>query len=122
MIKDYKPAEWKSYDFYELVFDDGKCNGFAFSCDENGNFELTDEQRENYEFAMSHPEKFKRFNQVVKFTNRYKENASGICGCGKRIELYDEYLGACECPHCGQWYNLFGQRLRHPDEWEDRLW
>lgn len=121
MIKDYKPAEWKNYDFYELVFDDGKGNGFAFACDENGNLKLTDEQRENYEFAMSHPEKFKRFNQVVKFTDRYKENASGICGCGKRIELYDEYLGACECPHCGQWYNLFGQRLKHPDEWEGKL-
>ena len=121
MIKDYKPAEWKNYDFYELVFDDGKYNGFASPCDENGNFELTDEQRENYEFAMRHSEKFKRFNQVVKCTNRYKENASGICGCENRIELYDEYLGACECPQCGQWYNLFGQRLNHPDEWEERF-
>ena len=45
MIKDYKPAEWKNYVFYELVFDDGKGNGFAFNCDENGNLKLTDEQR-----------------------------------------------------------------------------
>lgn len=28
---------------------------------------------------------------------------------------------ARECPHCGQWYNLFGQRLKHPDEWEEKL-
>lgn len=117
MIKDYKPSEWKSWKFYELVFDDGKNNGFGFPCDENGDLNLTEEQRKNYEFAMNHPEKFERYNEVVMFTGEYKEDASGICECGERIELFDEYMGACECPYCGLWYNMFGQELKHPDEW-----
>lgn len=119
MIKDFKPAKWEEYEFYELVFLDENNCGFSFSCDKNGNVELTELQRKNYELAMSHPEMFVQFNKVVKFTNRYKKDASGVCDCGHRIELYDQYLGACECPHCGRWYNLFGQSLKNPDEWEE---
>jgi hypothetical protein len=28
-------------------------------------------------------------------------------------------MGANECPHCGQWYNVFGQELLPPDQWEE---
>ena len=47
------------------------------------------------------------------------EPATGVCECGHRIALWDEYMGACECPHCGRWYNLFGQELNHPDTWRN---
>lgn len=43
--------------------------------------------------------------------------ATGVCKCGNRITLQNEYMGACECPYCGRWYNLFGQELNHPDTW-----
>ena len=41
------------------------------------------------------------------------------CRCGKDIQLFNQYLGASECPYCGQWHNLFGQELLPPDQWGD---
>ena len=35
------------------------------------------------------------------------------------VELWDQYYGACQCPECGKWYNLFGQSLLPPDCWEE---
>lgn len=49
----------------------------------------------------------------------YREPNSGVCHCGHRIELYNEYLGACECPYCGQWWNIFGQELKPVEQWKD---
>ena len=37
--------------------------------------------------------------------------------CGEEFYLQDEYLGACECPRCGQWFNLFGQEVTDPSSW-----
>ena len=37
--------------------------------------------------------------------------------CGEEFYLQDEYLGACECPRCGQWFNLFGQEVTNPSSW-----
>lgn len=28
-------------------------------------------------------------------------------------------MGACQCPKCGKWYNIFGQALLDPEFWED---
>lgn len=42
-----------------------------------------------------------------------------ICNCGCRFTLYSEYMGACSCPNCGQWYNIFGQELLPPENWEE---
>ena len=39
--------------------------------------------------------------------------------CGAEFYLQDEYLGACECPRCGQWFNLFGQELTDPRGWSN---
>lgn len=51
--------------------------------------------------------------------NGYVENATALCSCGEIIELRNQHLGACECPNCGQWYNLFGQTLKNPRHWEE---
>ena len=48
----------------------------------------------------------------------YKEPAHGTCICGEEVSLWDQYYGACECPKCGRWYNLFGQELVAPEHWE----
>lgn len=119
MIKNYVPSEWRTNYEYNLVFDDGQGNGFAFPCSEAGEPMLNDCNRENYEYCQAHPEQFVRFNKVVKDSWRYKVNAHGTCHCGEVVELYDEYLGACHCEKCGQWYNLFGQELKPPAEWEE---
>lgn len=54
------------------------------------------------------------YNEI---TYTQKVNAQGICECGQTIELWDQYLGTCECPHCHRWYNLFGQELNPPETW-----
>lgn len=119
MIKNYVPAKMQKATAYELVFDDGHNNGFAFPCDESGNLlpELSKEAVANYQYCMAYPENFERYNKVVCRKWRYRQNATGVCSCGEKIELYDAYMGACECPYCGQWYNLFGQKLNPPDQW-----
>lgn len=121
MIKDYIERKKVEIIEYELCFDDGNNNGYGFPCDKNGNLDknLNDAAKKNYEFCMQHPEKFERFNKVVAITRQYTEFAKGKCKCGNQIELINQYLGACECPYCGQWYNLWGQELLPPNEWNE---
>lgn len=124
MLKNYTPSEWKEETYYERVFDDGRGNGLCFSpCDEDGNLlpwqdeAVNEARRRNLESALAHPEKYVRFNKVIKRTHEYKEPAYGLCECGAEFPMFNEYMGACECPGCGQWYNLFGQELLPPDQW-----
>lgn len=121
MIKEYVESERKEYTEYELCFDDGANNGFGFPCDKNGNIDtnIHPDAKANYEYCMQHPEKFVRFNKVVKYTRSYREPAHGKCECGEIVILTNDYFGACQCPRCGQWYNLWGQELLPPERWED---
>lgn len=120
MLKDFKLGEWKTDYWYELAYDDGAFNGYGFPCDENGNPapDMNLDARKNLEWCREHPEKFVRAGKVVRHKNTYRENNSGICSCGTRIELWNEYQGACSCEKCGRWYNLFGQELLPPEQWE----
>ena len=122
MLKAYTPATYRTVTEYELVFDDGRNNGFGFPCDRDGNLleseDKNQELHENLKFCLAHPEKFDRFNEVVEYRRRIREGARGICSCGEDLELWDQYYGACQCPNCGRWYNLFGQRLLPTDCWE----
>jgi len=121
MLKNYTPAEYREEMSYELAFDDGCNNGYGFPCDKDGRLLESEEQNpvahKNYRYCMAHPEQFERFNKVIAQRYRARENAHGTCVCGAEVELYDQYLGACECPKCGRWYNLFGQELLHPKYW-----
>jgi hypothetical protein len=123
MIQNYTPAEYKTVTEYNLVFDDGYNNGYSFPCDENGNLfdDLQPAAIENYQWCLEHPDKFVRFNKVIKYDYRVKEDAHGICYCGNLVYLYDEYYGACQCDQCGQWYNLSGQELLPPEEWQENF-
>lgn len=59
---------------------------------------------------------------VRKMSHSWTANAIGICDiCGADVELYDGYMGACQCPKCGQWYNMAGQQLVPPEQWEEPL-
>ncbi len=120
-MKDFKQGELVEKVWYELTFDDGRNNGFSFPCDKNGKVsdDINDAAKKNYEYALAHPEKFVRYNKVVEWKQEYRENNSGTCDCGETIELYNEYLGGCECPNCGRWWNIWGQRLNNPDTWSD---
>ena len=55
---------------------------------------------------------------VITQTWHWIEPAHAICNCGEEILIQDDYMGACQCPNCGQWYNLFGQEILDPSEWE----
>ena len=105
---------------YELVFDDGHGNGAGFPCDASGNIiNLRPEAVANLAWCMEHPEKFKRAGEVVEYHRTYKEEDYGICDCGETVYLGNQYMGACQCPKCGKWYNLFGQSLLPPEAWEE---
>lgn len=123
MIKDYKPSEIEEITEYRLVFYFECGGGLSFPCDENGKVnmdELEPPAQRNYKNAMAHPEKYPvAWNEVEKHKRTYRKPASGICRCGERIELYNQYLGACECPNCGQWWNLFGQELNPVETWRN---
>lgn len=95
--------------------------GFMFDYNNDDNPILgTELAKANYDYCLAHPELFidKGFNIREKYII---EPAKAICECGKKIELTDDYCGASECPHCGQWHNLFGQQLKHPDCWEEPI-
>lgn len=121
MLKNYVPSKWCKITEYQLVFDDRRHNGFGFPCDANG--KLLQSEKENPEsyknlrWCLEHPNEFERFNEVVKYTRNVKDDAHGTCHCGNEVYLYNQYHGACQCPECGQWYNLFGEELLPPEEW-----
>lgn len=96
--------------------------GFSFPCDKEGNLKTDDiyynDWKKIYDFCVSNPDKFID-KGITEDIWTYMENAKALCICGKEIELYDEYMGACECPYCGRWYNLFGQELKNQEYWED---
>lgn len=119
MLKNMTPREQKTFVFFRLCFDYDDNGGYGFPCDEYGNLlNLTDEAKKNLEWCKAHPEKFVRFNEVVAIRQTYTEPARGTCVCGATVILEDQYYGACKCPNCDRWYNLFGQSLLPPECWE----
>lgn len=119
MLKNIVPKRKVKEKVYRLVFDDADGNGFAFPCDEEGNIgDLPKEAARNYAWCKEHPEKFERFGFVETVVWSFTEPAHGECHCGARVDLVNQYMGACQCGYCGQWYNLFGQDLT-PPPWED---
>ena len=120
MLKKFIHGKTISTTCYELTFDDGQNNGYAFPCDKDGKLGiLNPDAEDNLKYCLSHPEEFERFNKVVTRKEKYKENPVAVCECGASFDMVSQYLGACECPKCGKWYNLFGQELLPPDQWED---
>ena len=122
MIKEYTPSKHMEETVYKIQFYSDASGGFAFDCDENGNLlpSVTKQARKNYAWCLKHPEKYPySFNKVVKKVINYKEPATGICNCGNKIYLQNEYMGACECSECGQLWNIFGQELKPLNHWND---
>ena len=123
MITNFKPSQRIEETTWRRVFDyDYVGTGFAFPCNEEGEI-LMDQMPEpaikNYKFCMAHPEKFVRFDKLESQTHHYTAPAEGDCSCGEHIQLFDQYMGACECPNCRQWYNVFGEELLPPEQWEE---
>lgn len=112
--------------WYERSFEfEGEPNcGYGFDCDKNGNLSpnLCEAAIENYKMCLNttviNGKKLidrgvKKHNHTYRVPTRLK------CDCGEIISLVNECMGACSCPVCEQWYNLFGQKLLPPRIWED---
>ena len=115
-------AEKKSY---ELVYEDVHRSGYSFPCDEEGNVlwkkVLSPEAiQESLAYCKAHPEKWTGRNGKV--VTLISHERYGICPyCGHKINFCGSgYMGAFECA-CGQWYNMFGQELNPPEDWEESL-
>ena len=121
MLTNYVESKREEITEYQLCFDDGHNNGYGFPCDKDGNLskDLSDAAKANYKYCIKHPGEFVRFNKVLNITRLCKEPAHGTCSCGEVVYLTNQYLGACQCPNCGQWYNIFGQELLPPEKWEE---
>lgn len=108
---------------YGLRFFDDPEGGYEFPCDENGNVfvdKMSPAAKENYEYCLAHPDKYwYAFKKVKEYRRWVKDTPYGTCHCGERVYLINKYMGACQCPRCGQWYNLFGEELLPPSEWGD---
>lgn len=122
MIKNFKPSHVESSEHYCVEFDIDDTGGFSFPCDKNGAIlrdKMTPEAVANYQDCLAHPERFIRSNILRDYSHSYTVPAEGDCRCGAHIELYNQYMGACSCPNCHQWYSLSGQELIPPQYWED---
>lgn len=122
MIQNLVRSEWKTEKEYRIEFFVDQNGGLSFPCHENGKLfdDMNEYAKRNYENALQHPEKYPYcFNKLRSYEHDYRELAHGKCKCGEEVYLINEYQGACQCPNCGQWYNLFGQELLPPDQWEE---
>lgn len=104
---------------YSLDFLNDGC-GYYFNCDSLGNL-LNPANEPKYRECLAHPDDYDTFNELTTSTYTYTEPATGRCECGEVIEVVDDYMGACECPHCGLWHSLDGQLLSPPDGWEEHF-
>ena len=91
----------------------------GYASKQNGAFCLYVKSSVQIPQLQTHKDEFEIAGEVKKISWRYKEYNSGICHCGKRIDLFNQYQGACECPYCGQWWNIWGQELKDVSEWKE---
>lgn len=112
--------------YYRLRFLDSSKEGYDFPCDKNGNVLLNEMNKDSllsYQYALSHPEFFKIYNEVEELSYRYRDDKYLICpNCGEKVILFGEgYYGAYQCSNCGRYYNIFGQELNDPQYWEENF-
>lgn len=118
MLKIIKERELKEETYYTYDFNRNNGSGFTFPCNENGEVKLNKCNKESYEFCLKHRKDF-AWEGVIKHKISYWEPAVGQCSCGEKLLIEAQYMGAFQCPKCKQWYNLFGQKLLPPNEWEE---
>lgn len=122
MINNYKPAhdEWEVH--YQIIYEYEDGSGFAFPCDSQGNIyvsELPEAAWKNLQWCIENANRFVKVNELEVNKWRYRVPASGTCDCGNEIDLIGYYYGATRCEKCGRWYNVFGQELLPPEDWEE---
>ena len=120
IIKERTVRKEKSY-WINFDCKDAESCGFIFpaNSDETPVLEqMCEEAQKNYWECEANTTKFNRWFEEREDT--IVEPAVGKCHCGCEVELDAGYSwhGAVRCEKCGQWYNLFGQKLIDPEYWE----
>lgn len=122
IIKERRNVEKVRYsrEFTRVGWERG--DGYVFPCSKNGELNKDDKYYEtwkkNYDYCVEHPDEYID-EGITSEKWEYTEPAVGLCSCGNEVELVNQYMGACQCGKCGQWYNLFGQELVDPEYLEE---
>jgi hypothetical protein len=121
IIKERKVRKEKSY-WINFDCKQDETWGFIFPANSDGTpvlEQMSDEAKQNYYECEMNVDKYNRWFEEREHT--IVEPAVGKCHCGCEVELDADfaYHGAVQCEKCGQWYNLFGQKLINPEYWED---
>lgn len=105
--------EWDEPE-YQLIYDDGLNNGYAFPVDAYGNcLSNNPAMLENLAYCKAHPEFFFRSGVIVERIRHHVERF-GICPyCGAKVDLSFSFSSEHACD-CGHWYNPDGQELLPP--------
>ena len=121
MLNNLVPSEYIEINEYSIDFNDNDGGGFTFPCDERGIIlkDMPEAAQKNYKWCIENANRFVEAGVFTHHKRHYREPAHGKCKCGAEVYLVDEYMGACECPECGRWYNMFGQELNPPEMWEE---
>jgi hypothetical protein len=118
----YESRAWLQHNFH---WEDKPDSGFTFEVNEKGEcITENDSAQENFVLCKTGLITSGTGGKIVdggvrKVSHKYATNAVGVCVCGEQVELYNQYMRACECSNCGQWYNLSGQELMPPRYWHD---
>ena len=119
IIRERELQVTKEY-YIEFKYKDDPEAGFCFPATRHGKPDfasMCDEAKANYKACLTDPRLTEA--EFTEHERTYRAPAIGQCRCGETIELEGDYGGATCCPKCGQWYNLFGQELLPPDQWEE---
>lgn len=127
MAKIIEESKYVTETWYERTFEfEGSPNcGYSFDCDKDGNLskELCDAAIDNYKRCLKGGIEWngkKLIDKgIIQRKQTYRQPAQLKCNCGEIIPLVNEYMGACSCPVCEQWYSLSGQELLPPKMWEE---
>ena len=116
MLKSMTEYRYEEVVTYSQEYEREDGSGCTFKTDKYGELlPMTDRQLENYKYCVNHPQEFtKRYGEFVARKNLEVIPPEGICDCGQVITLVNQCAGACKCPKCGQWYNLFGEEILFP--------
>ena len=96
--------------------DDDACD-YSFPCEKNGTLihdKFYDSWIENYHYCVSHPDEYEDMG-IITMKWEYTEPTHALCSCGREVFL----SGDTCCGGCGQWYNMFGQPIKNPFEWDE---